>query len=144
MEELQNTAKEKDVEIKLPYVLEEIVPDDDGTEIDHVRLRNVESGAAEQLKVDGVFIFAGMIPNTGWLKGIVELNEAGYILCDCTTLKTSMPGVFVAGDCRHQAAMQLATAVGDGVLAAMEVKEYFRNPETWGETMSETGLVEGW
>jgi thioredoxin reductase (NADPH) len=77
-----------------------------------------------------------MTPNTSWLRGIVEMNEAGYIACDCATLKASMPGVFVAGDCRQQAAMQLATACGDGVLAAMGLKEYLRDPGTWTQTKS--------
>jgi thioredoxin reductase (NADPH) len=144
VDELNATARQKDMDIKLPYVAEEIVASDDGKEIDHVRIRNVDSGRTERVKVDGVFIFVGMVPNTGWLAGSVELNDAGYVVCDCTTLKTSMPGVFVAGDCRQQAAMQLATACGDGVLAAMELKGYFKNPDTWGETMAAGGLVEGW
>ncbi len=144
VEELYKTAEEKDVDIKLPYVLDEIVGNSDNSEIDHVVLRNVDTDATEQLKVDGVFVFVGMIPNTKWLSGMVAMNEAGYIACDCTTLKTSMPGVFVAGDCRQQAAMQLATACADGVLAAMELKEYFRDPGAWLETMDEKGLVEGW
>jgi len=142
--ELQELARTKDIEIKLPYVLEEIVPTPDKTEIDHVRLRNLQTDAIEKLAVDGVFLFVGMIPNTGFLRGAVEIDEAGYIRCDPTTLKTSMPGVFVAGDCRQRAAMQLATACGDGVLAAMELKEYLRNPASWKETMDEKGLVEGW
>jgi len=144
VDELQELAKTKDIEIKLPYVLEEIVPTPDKTEIDHVRLRNLQTDAIEKLAVDGVFLFVGMIPNTGFLRGAVEIDEAGYIRCDPTTLKTSMPGVFVAGDCRQRAAMQLATACGDGVLAAMELKEYLRNPASWKETMDEKGLVEGW
>ena len=144
VEDLHKTAAQKAIDIKLPYVLEEIVGNREKTQIDHVTLRNVETNAAERLKVDGVFVFVGMIPNTKWLRGVVKLNEAGYIACDCTTLKTTMPGVFVAGDCRQQAAMQLATACGDGVLAAMEVKEYFKDPGAWAATMDETGLVEGW
>lgn len=144
VEELYATAEEKDVDIKLPYVLEEIIPSAVSTEIDHVKIKNVETDAIEELKVDGVFMFVGMIPNTKWLEGIVELNEAGYVACDCTTLKTSMPGVFVAGDCRQHAAMQLATACGDGVIAAMQLKEYFRDPATWQATMPEDGASPGW
>ncbi len=144
VEELYETAKEKDVDVKLPYVLEEIVPDADGAEIDHVRLRNVDTNETEELNVDGVFIFVGMIPNTEFLRGAVDIDENGYIVCDCSTLKTSMPGVFVAGDCRERAAMQLATACGDGVLAAMEIKGYFRDPSSWSEGMDVKGLVEGW
>ena len=128
VEELYETAREKDIDIKLPYVLERIVPDADGGELDHVEIRNVETDQIEDLVVDGVFIFAGMIPNTKWLSGLVDMNEAGYVACDPVTLETSMPGVFVAGDCRQQAAMQLATACADGVVAAMMLKEYFRAP----------------
>ena len=144
VEELYEVAKSGKIDVMLPYVLDEIVPNADATDIDHVRLRNVQTDAVEQMQVDGVFIFVGMIPNTKWLRGVVDLNEAGYIACDCTTLKTSMPGVFVAGDCRQRAAMQLATACADGVLAAMEIKEYFHNPDSWSDTMDETGLVAGW
>ena len=144
VKELNETAKTKDIDIKLPYILEKIVGNADNTEIDHVKIRNVETDHVEEIKVDGVFVFVGMIPNTDWLRGVVAMNEAGYILCDCTTLKTSAPGVFVAGDCRQQAAMQLATACADGVLAAMELKEYFKDPTSWPQTMNEKGLVEGW
>jgi len=131
VEELHKTAKEKDVDIKLPYVLEEIVPTGDKKEIDHVRIKNVETNKTEQLKVDGVFIFVGMTPNTGWLRDTVKMDEAGYIAADPVTMKTSMPGVFVAGDCRQAAALQLATAVADGVIAAMQLKQYYRDPKTW-------------
>ena len=119
-------------------MLEEIVPTADKSEIDHVRLKNLDTGAAESLKVDGVFVFVGMIPNTGFLKGIVEINPAGYIACDPVTLKTAVPGVFVAGDCRQHASMQLATATGDGVVAAMMLKEYFRNPKQWAKPQAAT------
>lgn len=144
VEKLYQTAEEKDIDIKLPYVADRIVATADGSEIDHVEIRNVETDQVEQLKVDGVFMFVGMIPNTKWLRDVVEMNDAGYIACDCSTLRTSMLGVFVAGDCRQRAAMQLATACGDGVLAAMEVKEYFKDTSVWEEAMDEKGLVEGW
>lgn len=144
VEELYELSKKKDLEIKLPYVLEEIVGNADHSEIDHVRIKNVETGEVERLKVDGVFVFVGMVPNTDFLRGVVPINEAGYIACDPSTLKTSMPGVFVAGDCRQRASMQLATASGDGVVAAMMLKEYFRDPSSWGVGAGEGGLVEGW
>ena len=131
VEELLETAKAKAIDIKLPYVLTEIVPTADQADIDHVVLRNVETGALEELKVDGVFVFVGMVPNTAFLRGVVEMNEAGYIAADPVTLRTSLPGVFVAGDCRQQAAMQLATACADGVAAAMMLKHHFRDPAWW-------------
>ena len=142
VEELYETARQHNIDIKLPYVIEGIVPDADGTEIDHVEIKNVDSGAMEQVKVDGVFVFVGMVPNTDFLRGVVEMNEAGFIACDCTTLKTSMPGVFVAGDCRQRAAMQLATACADGVVAAMMLKDYYRDPTSWPATMAADGIAE--
>ncbi|MGA2266441.1 MAG: FAD-dependent oxidoreductase [Phycisphaerae bacterium] len=133
VEELYETAKGGTLDIKLPYVLEAIVPNAAKTEIDHVTIRNVETGAVEELAVDGVFVFVGMVPNTAWLRGAVEMNEAGYIAADPVTLRTSLPGVFVAGDCRQQAAMQLATACADGVVAAMMLKYHFRDPAWWSK-----------
>jgi len=144
VEELRELAKEKDIEIKLPYVPVRLVPAPGGEQIDHVELRNVETGAIENLKVDGVFVFVGMIPNTKFLRGVVAIDETGYIACDASTLKTSLPGVFVAGDCRQQAAMQLVTACGDGVVAALMLKEYFRNPDGWKTGLPKELLTEGW
>lgn len=101
------------------------------------RLKDLKTGRVEDYPCDGVFIFIGMVPNTGFLKGFVELNDAGYIKCDCAYLRTSVPGVFVAGDCRVGAAMQLATAVGDGVDAAMVLKQYFRDPNWWNQPLAD-------
>jgi thioredoxin reductase (NADPH) len=100
-----------------------------------VRLKNVKSGKEQNYPCDGVFIFVGMVPNTGFLKGFVELTDLGYIKCDSAFLRASVPGVFVAGDCRVGAAMQLATAAGDGVNAAMALKYYFRDPSWWHQKL---------
>lgn len=105
--------------------------------VESIRLKNVKSGKEEIYSCDGVFVFIGMAPNTGFLKGFVELTEAGYVKCDCAHLRTSIPGVFVAGDCRVGAAMQLATAVGDGVNAAMMLGTYFRDPDWWDKTLED-------
>ncbi len=112
--------------------------------VQSVRLKNVKTDKEEDYPCDGVFIFIGMVPNTGFLKGFVELTDNGFIKCDCAYLRTSVPGVFVAGDCRIGAAMQLATAVGDGVVAAMMLKQYFRDPKWWDEPVSELLGPGGW
>jgi thioredoxin reductase (NADPH) len=145
VEELHKAAGERGIDIKLPYVVEEIVGSADKTDLDHVRIRNVETGQVERLKVDGVFVFVGMNPNTGFLKGVVELNEAGYVACDPVTMKTGIPGVFVAGDCRQLAAMQLVTACADGVVAAMGLKAHFRAPSGWsGKAADDHSQPKGW
>ena len=144
LDELRSKAAAHNIDIKLPYVLERIVGNADNSEIDHVVLRNVATGQVEDLHVDGVFVFVGMVPNTGWLKGVVELTADGYVRANCLTMQTSMPGVYVAGDCRMNAAMQLGTACADGIVAAMMLKQYFRDPSAWAhETASRLGGT-GW
>ncbi|MHC4665170.1 MAG: thioredoxin-disulfide reductase [Planctomycetota bacterium] len=112
--------------------------------VQSVRLKDVKTGTEDDYPCDGVFIFIGMVPNTGFLKGLVELTDNGFIKCDCAYLRTNVPGVFVAGDCRIGAAMQLATAVGDGVIAAMMTKQYFRDPNWWNEPVSDLLQPGGW
>ncbi len=73
---------------------------------------------------DGVFIFVGLKPNTEFLKDTnIELDEIGFIRCD-DKLETTMPGVFVAGDVRSGATMQIAAATGEGATAALRMREY--------------------
>ena len=112
--------------------------------VQSVKFKNVKSDEEEDYPCDGVFIFIGMVPNTGFLKDFVELSENGFIKCDCAYLRTKVPGVFVAGDCRIGAAMQLATAVGDGVIAAMMLKQYFRDANWWNEQVSDVLQPGGW
>jgi thioredoxin reductase (NADPH) len=101
--------------------------------VESATLKNTLTGQTEQCPCDGVFIFIGHEPNTNFLKGSIEINELGFIRCDPKYLRTSMPGVFVAGDCREGAVMQLATAAGDGVATAMFIKEYLRDPNWWNK-----------
>ena len=112
--ELVNKA-DSNLELKLDSVVTSI--EGEG-KVEKAVLKNVKTEAAEEIPCDGVFIFVGMIPNTGFLTGFVDLTEHGFIQCDPAYLRTKTPGVFVAGDCRVGAAMQLVTAVADGVNAA--------------------------
>jgi thioredoxin reductase (NADPH) len=104
--------------------------------VESVRLKNVKTNKEESYPCDGVFIFVGMVPGTRFLKGFVDLTDDGFIKCDFAYLRTSVPGVFVAGDCRAAAAMQLATAVGDGVNAAMALKNHFRDSSWWNQPVN--------
>ncbi|MGE4286771.1 MAG: NAD(P)/FAD-dependent oxidoreductase [Phycisphaerae bacterium] len=130
VEELLEKASAPDSNIEIMYdtVLDAI--EGEG-KVERALLRNIKTGETTVKTCDGVFVFVGMVPGTGFLEGCVELEENGLIKCDAATLKTSMPGVFVAGDCRSGAAMQLATAIGDGVLAALMLKNYIRDPQWW-------------
>lgn len=113
--------------------------------VERARLKNVKTDQEQDFVCDGVFVFVGMIPNTSFLKNTkVALTEAGFIRCDCAYLRTNIPGVFVAGDCRVGAAMQLATAVGDGVLAAMMTKQYLRDKSWWKMPVSDLLHPQEW
>ncbi len=143
VEELLVKANESDSNLIIKYDTVATAIQGDG-KAQSIKLKSVKTNAEEDYPCDGVFIFIGMVPNTGFLKGSVELTEHGFIKCDCAYLRTSVPGVFVAGDCRIGAAMQLATAVGDGVVAAMMIKQYFRDPNWWNEPVSELLGPGGW
>ena len=88
-----------------------------------IAVSNVKTGAESVLAVDGVFIAVGTHPITEYLKGRLELDSKGYIVAD-ETGKTSIPGVFAAGDVRTKALRQIVTAASDGANAVESVLEY--------------------
>ncbi len=142
-EEIQAKAKEQNSNLVIKYSTVAIAIEGKG-KVQSVKLKDVKTNKTEDYPCDGVFIFIGMVPNTGFLKGFVDLTETGFIKCDCTYLRTKVPGVFAAGDCRIGAAMQLATACGDGVIAAMMLKQYLRDPNWWNKKVSDELVAGGW
>ena len=93
-----------------------------------ILVKNVKTGETKEFETDGAFIFIGISPKTQFLKGFVEMDEAGYILTN-TDCETSVKGVFAAGDCRKQLLRQIATAVGDGATAGFAVEKYLERKE---------------
>jgi len=142
-EELLQKANEPNSNLIIKYSTVATAIKGEG-KVQSVVLKSVKTGKEENYPCDGVFIFIGMVPNTGFLTDVVELTDNGFIKCDCAYLRTSVPGVFAAGDCRVGAAMQLATAVSDGVVAAMMLKQYFRDPNWWYEPVSDELQPRGW
>lgn len=143
VEELMAKVKEDNSNLKLRLDSAVTAVGGEG-KVRSVRIKNVKTGREEDFPCDGVFIFVGMVPNTGFLKGFVELTDNGFIRCDCAYLRTGAPGVFAAGDCRVGAAMQLVTAVADGVNAAMWMKQYLRDPAWWNAPVSDLLQPGGW
>lgn len=86
------------------------------------------SGEKVNFETDGVFVFIGLLPNTQFLQGKVDLDEVGMIKTDAL-LQTSMKGVFAAGDVRSGATMQIASAAGEGATAAMMIRKYLEELE---------------
>ncbi len=87
-------------------------------------VRVTHNGEQRDITTDGIFVFVGLMPNTGFLAGSdVELDEVGLIKTNAH-LETSLSGVFASGDVRSGATMQIASAVGEGASAALAIREY--------------------
>jgi thioredoxin reductase (NADPH) len=95
----------------------------DETGVTSVKLKNVKTGETSSLDVTGIFIYIGYDPSTEFLKGLVNLNESGYVMTD-ENMSSSVPGVYIAGDVRAKPLKQVATAVGDGATAAVALEKY--------------------
>lgn len=92
-----------------------------------VKVLGTKDGRRVEFETDGVFVFVGLQPNTNFLKDTaVELDDIGMVKAEGDLL-TSVPGVFVAGDCRSGATMQIATAVGEGATAALRIREHLED-----------------
>ncbi len=88
-----------------------------------IELKNVKTGEITRKEVEGVFIFIGTVPNTAFLRGIIELDQNGFVKTD-DNMQTSAPGVFAAGDVRAKLFRQISTAVGEGATASHSVEKY--------------------
>ncbi|NWF93122.1 MAG: thioredoxin-disulfide reductase [Syntrophaceae bacterium] len=88
-----------------------------------VLVRNVKTGEVQEFPTEGIFLFVGLIPRTRFLKGLIQMDEEGYIITD-EKCETSLPGIFAAGDCRRKLLRQVATAVGEGATAAFAAEKY--------------------
>jgi thioredoxin reductase (NADPH) len=86
-------------------------------------LEDLETGALDEHHPAGVFVFIGLDPNTAFLQGIVDLDERRFVATD-PAFMSSLPGVFAAGDVRAGSTKQLASAVGEGAAAAIQIRGY--------------------
>lgn len=93
-----------------------------------VRVQNLKTGEETVIETDGVFPYIGHVPNTGIFRGIIDLDENGFIKADDRT-RTNVPGVFAAGDVVDYVYRQAITAAGDGCKAAMEATWFLAEEE---------------
>ena len=96
--------------------------------VEAVTLRNVQTNEISTLRTDGVFIFIGHYPNSKFLEGQVEMDEHGYVITD-ELMRTSVPGVFAAGEIQDAVYRQIATSVGQGCAAAMQTEKWLSERE---------------
>lgn len=118
--DLQKYIDEGKVTVHLATTPEEIVAENGQV----TKVKAMKDGQPIEFETDGVFVFIGLKPNTGFLDGSgIELDEVGLIKTD-THLQTNIPGIFASGDVRSGATMQIASAVGEGASAALSIREY--------------------
>ncbi len=117
----QCALAEPNIEVLWDTVVESINGSD---QLDSLTIKDVKTGETRELDVQGLFIYVGMHPLTEFLQGVVELTEEGYVKAGEDT-KTSVPGIFAAGDVRHKPLRQIATAVADGANAVRSIEVYF-------------------
>jgi thioredoxin reductase (NADPH) len=92
--------------------------------VEGVRVVNNITGKKEVIEVTGIFIAIGHVPNTDIFKGILEMDETGYLITKGKSTKTNLPGVFAAGDVQDKEYRQAVTAAGTGCMAALDAERY--------------------
>lgn len=95
--------------------------------VEGTKLQNLKTSAVSDFKTQGVFVFIGHDPNTGFLKGFLELDEKGYVKTGAK-LQTSVPGIFAAGEIRAGAVQQLVSCCGEGCEAALSAQAFLEHP----------------
>jgi thioredoxin reductase (NADPH) len=115
------------MEILINLNVKEFRSKDDGSgKLGAVILEDRKTGETLEHHPAGCFVFIGLNPNTAFLRGQVNLDERGFIVTDASFM-TSMPGVFAAGDVRAGSTKQLASAVGEGAAASIQIRRYLES-----------------
>lgn len=128
IDRLLEKQKEGVVDIKWDHVLDEVTGEESG--VTGLRIKNVKTGATEDLQVQGVFVAIGHKPNTDLFQGQLEMKD-GYILTKSglqgNATSTSVPGVFAAGDVQDNVYRQAITSAGTGCMAALDAQRYLES-----------------
>ena len=113
--------KTENIEVLYNTELDEVLGDN---VVDGVRVVNNISGDKKEISVMGLFIAIGHKPNTDLFRGVLNMDETGYLITEGKTTKTNMPGVFAAGDVQDKEYRQAVTAAGTGCMAALDAERY--------------------
>ena len=121
---IDRAASNPKIFMKLDTLVDEIKGDE---KVRSLKLTDTSSNKKSSMNVDGVFIYAGLMPNTDFVKENIKLDDNGHIITD-EKLATNIPGIYAAGDVRKKILRQVVTSVADGAIALNSVKEYLTSP----------------
>jgi thioredoxin reductase (NADPH) len=136
---LERARAQENIELLTPYTVNEFVPGEQGA-LGHAELKNTETGELRELVVSGAFIAIGHEPQSGLVRGQVEVDENGYVKTDGNSTRTNLPGVLGAGDLVDHTYRQAITAAGSGCQAALDAEWYLRDTP---EVPTPDGMPEG-
>jgi len=111
------------IEVFFNHEIEEVIGE---SVVEGIKIKNNLNSEVSELKITGLFIAIGHTPNTDIFKGLVEMDDSGYILTDKTSTKTNIHGVFAAGDVQDKDYRQAITAAGTGCMAALDAERYLQ------------------
>lgn len=120
----ERVLKNPKVEVIYDTQLVDVLGD---TSVKGIKVKNVHTGAEKTMDLDGVFIAIGHQPNTALFKGMLEMNDVGYILTRSKSTYTSVEGVFASGDVQDPIYRQAITAAGTGCMAAIDAERWLEN-----------------
>ncbi|MBC7331544.1 MAG: thioredoxin-disulfide reductase [Synergistetes bacterium] len=106
--------------------------------VKEILVEDISKGEIKGIKASGIFVYIGLKPNTSLVEGLLELDEHGFIVTN-EDMETSVEGIFAAGDVRSKNLRQIATAVGDGAIAAVSAEKYIREQKGIEEAISSAG-----
>jgi len=113
----------KRIELCLKSVVTEVTGN---SKVEGIKVKNASTNEEKAIKADGVFVLIGLSPNSGMFKGLLKLDEKGYIVSD-EDMRTSVDGIFACGDVRKKSLRQIVTAAGEGATAAVSAEHYVEN-----------------
>ena len=119
--------KHPKIQIIWDSALEEVLGSESPLSVEGAKIKNLKTENISNLKVDGIFIAIGHKPNTGLFKGKLEMDEEGYIITHPDSTKTSVEGVFAAGDVQDKIFRQAVTAAGTGCMASLEALKFIES-----------------
>jgi thioredoxin reductase (NADPH) len=136
------------IDVVWDTVVEEILGEGTPSRVTGIRMRNLRSNVAEELKADGVFVAIGHSPATAIFKGKVPMDASGYIVTRADSTATDIPGVFAAGDVKDKIYRQAVTAAGMGCMAALEAEKFLAehgsDPALRAEERREAQMIGAW